>query len=528
MTDPPTPRISYAPGCAAWLVGVPLGLALGALGVSAWLVVRPQLLVDMLRETNPTGAWTVLIDGATFDRGDGWGSPRSWRWKLGDVTVIGALPHHPSIQIDGLSLAPPLPSLGVDGWVLTFPTLSASRVDLYFGKIEERATPPEPQPGGLTLVFSELFIDRFGLSMQRGLSPEVLVDAADVTLDGPFVTRPLGQELVGDLLLRVATVEVAGVRVDDVHPSRLRFEDHGLAVIASGHLGAAAVGITFDVNPLIGRARMDATAEVRHGTLAGLLESFLGPGEMHLLGQVQAKVTLSAGGDLGPGNLRGTAFVNVTNAGFARPESKRAAVVLAVTLAPFLSVEDAGDVITGDFHGDLSFTQRGITFDTVTYEAPHSIGELQGYVRGSAVSAKLHFRPRPNSGAIEWGFVLRGDVRKPKIALALPSVLRAWTPCEDSSNCPLVGGAPRSEPEDDAATEAELARAAKIAAAAVAKEARVDARDARQEDRQATRDDNQADRQDVRDEHAADRQDARDVREAEQTTRQEQRDAAND
>jgi hypothetical protein len=193
-----------------------------------------------------------------------------------------------------------------------------------------------------------------------------------------------------------------------------------------------------------------------------------------------------------------------------------------------LRFDDAGNVVVGDFHGDLSFTQRGITFDTVTYEAPHSIGELQGYVRGSAVSAKLHFRPRPNSGAIEWGFVLRGDVRKPKIALALPSVLRAWTPCEDSSNCPLVGGAPRSEPDEGELTEAEIAKEARVAAAAVAKEARVDARDARKTDRQDTREDNQADRQDVRDDHAADRQDARDVREADQATRQEQRDAAND
>lgn len=466
MTDPQfsTPRPRLLPGCGAWLIGAPIGLALGAVLISGWLAAHPQPAIEIMRRLWPDAMSRVLIEGATFEPGEGWTAPRSWRWHIDHLTVLGTKPQHPTFLVDDLEVAVPEVTWGGDGWVLTVRAAEARRVDMAVGKITERVQPPEPRPSGFTLVVHALVVEHFALSMERGLNPEVLVDADNVRLATPFVARPLAHELTGSLALDVATVSVAGVRVDDVHPSTLRLEDHGLQVVATGKLADALVDITFDVKPLIGRARIDASASLRRASLTGLGLALLESDSVRFLGSVEAKVTLSAGGDLGPGNLRGKAKVDVTGAGFVRPESKRAAVALAVALAPFLRFDDEGNVVVGDFHGDLSFTQRGINFDTITYEAPHSTGELKGYVHGTAVSAKLHFLPLPHSGAIEWGLVLRGDIRKPKIALALPAVLRAWTPCEDADDCPLVGGAPRGEVESEERMAAELAKAARAAA----------------------------------------------------------------
>lgn len=485
MNDKAPPR-RYLPGPAAWLVGVPLGLLLSAPLMALWGVAHPATLLTATQRALGEQDWRVLIDEATFDRGDGWTSPRSWRWRARCVAVVGQLPNSPAMLVDDVTVALPRFTWKADGSTLTLPSVHAHSFELFFDAVTERTEPPPMGEGGLMIVIEQLTVDHFGLSMQKGLNPEVMVSASDVALLTPLRARPQLRELTGQLSLQVADVEVAGVPVHKVHASRAEFTGRGFAATARGLLGDAVVDVELGVNPLIGRAKIDVWAHLHEGTLAGLARVILGHRDMQLLGKVEVTATLAAGGELAAGELRGTADVRVVEAGFARPESRRSALVLATVLTPFLVFDEAGDIIIGDLHGKISFTQRGVSFDTVIYEAPHSVGELRGYVRGSQVSAKLHFRPRPRSGAVEWGFVLRGDVGKPKIALALPSVLRAWTPCDDPANCPLGGGAPKAEPD------AAAAKVTRASAADERQQERTEARDARRAERSEQHDAKQA------------------------------------
>jgi hypothetical protein len=467
-----------------------VSLALGTAAIVAWSLIHPLAFVAWSRTALGEGNWRIVVDEATMDYGDGVLSPSTWRWHVKGLAIIGLLPNRASMDIDDIVLAPPRPSWSQGGFVLTIPTASVRNFNLHFEEIARQPVPPPPGTGRFTLVVEQVAVEHFGMTMRKGLNPEVIVEAEHVSLVAPFYIMPGQRELVGDLALETAWVRVAGVLVHDVHPSRIQFTGLGLAVAATGKIGRAVVDATLAVDPLIGPPEIRMTAHLHDATLDGLADEIMGPGDMQLIGRVEATVTLVAGGKRGPGNMEGTARVNAVNAGFSRPESHRAAIVIAVHLAPFLHFDDDGNVIVGDFHGDVSFTQRGVSFDTITYEAPNSVGELRGYVHSNGMSAKLHFTPRAGHGAIEWGFILRGDVRKPKVALATPASLRAWTPCEDPTNCGLRGGdvpPDRAEARAEADAEAELARDARRGAADARKATRKHAAQQRHDARAAKR-----------------------------------------
>lgn len=504
MTDeasseaPPAPRAPLhrrflrSPG--AWVVGLPLGIVIG-LGIFAvWSAIHPLAFVAWSRQALGEGSWRVVVDEATMDYGDGWTTPSSWRWHVKGLAIIGLLPNRPSMLIDDIVLAPPRPSWKDGGLVLTIPWASVQTFDLHFEEVGRQPVLPPPGTGRFTIVIEQIAVAHFGMTMRQGQNPEVVLDATHVSLVAPFRVLPGQRGLIGKLKLDTAWVTVAGILIDDVHPSRIEFTGLGLEIETGAHLGDAAVDASLAVDPLIGRPEVKISAHLHEGTLDGLANAILGEGKMQIIGRVEVTASMVAGGALGPGNMEGTATVNVIDAGFSRPESHRAAVALAVRLAPFLHFDEAQNVVVGDFHGGVSFTQRGVSFDTLTYETTHSVGELRGYVRSSGMSAKLHFTPRKGSGAIEWGFILRGDLRKPKVALAVPAVLRAWTPCEDPTNCALRGGATTADDDEDADDE-------KVAAA-LEREARSEAAEARREARRSGR----SERRSVRAEARTDRQ----------------------
>ncbi len=481
-------RFLRSPG--AWCVGVPVSLVLGSAAIVVWSLIHPLAFVAWSRTALGEGNWRVVVEDATMDYGDGVLSPSTWRWHVKGLAIIGLLPNRPSMDIDDIVLALPRPSWSQGGLVLTIPTASVRDFSLHFEEIARQPVPPPPGTGRFTLVVQQIAVEHFGMTMREGLNPEVILDAEHVSLMAPFYIMPGQRELVGDLALETAWVKVAGVLIHDLHPSRIQFTGLGLAVAAQGKIGHAVVDATLAVDPLIGPPEIRMTAHLHNATLDDLADEILGPGDMQLIGHVEATLTLVAGGKRGPGNMEGTARVNAVNAGFSRPESHRAAIVIAVHLAPFLRFDKDQNVIVGDFHGDVSFTQRGVSFDTITYEAPNSVGELRGYVRSTGISAKLHFKPRAGRGAIEWGFILRGDVRKPKVALATPAALRAWTPCEDPTNCGLRGGDAPPDPEDaraEADAEAALDRDARREAAHARKDARKNAAQKRRAGRDAKR-----------------------------------------
>lgn len=499
-----TPRgRRFLPRGRAWCLGAPLGVLAGGLMLLMWLMVHPLALVGVTRQALAESGWRIVVDDATMDYGAGITTPSSWRWHVRGLAVIGLLPGRPTILIDDLVLAPPRPSWGDDGLVFTTPYAHARRLDLHFEEVTRQAVPPPPGARTFTLVVQALDLESFGMTMRKGINPEVIVEAANISLVAPFHIHPWRRGLTGELVLERASVDIAGVRIDDIVPSRIAFTGLGFEATVRGKLGDTALDATLAVYPLIGPPQVKVQAHLHEGTLSSLADAILGPGPFSFVGRVEVTAELTAGGDLGRGNLAGSATVNVRDAGFARPTARRGAIVLAVRLAPFLTFNLAGDVIIGDFHGDVSFTQLGVAFDTVTYEAAHSIGELRGYARSNGLSAKLHFRPRERSGAIEWGFVIRGTIRKPKVALALPAVLRAWTPCEDSSDCALVGGKSKTNAREDAEEErvadalaresdATRARATREAARGARRGARADDRaeavDARKRRREAKAD----------------------------------------
>lgn len=492
---PPAPDAwrPHFPRRHAWCVGVPLGLLIGALLLSMSAVAYPQVVIGWLRRGLGEDEWRVFVEQATFDVGEGWAAPRTWTWHVENLTILGLVPARPSFLLTDVRLTPPRPSWTPDGLVLTVKRASVGRFDIHFEEVARQEEQPPIGESWFTLVVEELEVDAFGMTMRKGLNPEVIIEATDVSLASPFVVRPARRELTGELALDVATVEIAGVLVREVHPTRLAFTGLGMEAVASGLLGDGAVEVQMVVEPLIGPPEVTVEAKLSGSTLDGLADAIMGAGDMQLIGRIASlSASMKVGGALGRGNLKGHADLHAVNVGFRKPEAHRAAVVLAVNLAPFLSFDADGNVVVGDFHGGVSFTQRGVSFDTVTYEAPHSLGELRGYVQAKGLSAKLHFTPRPGSGAIEWGFVLRGDMRKPKVALALPSVLRRWTPCEDPQNCALVGGASTVEDpaeEDAEATAAALAREARKEGAQERRDDRIEAREERQEDRQERQED---------------------------------------
>jgi hypothetical protein len=472
-----TPRRRFLCNPGAWLIGVPIGLLLSGLGVTGWSATHPMFVLAAAHLASG-GSWGMTLDDAVMDQGEGWMSPGTWSWRCAVVRVLPQTERGPTIDLQDVVVGIPRVWWTPAGLIVNVPWATVGALALRFPGVDHPApSPPKDGPGRLQIAVGALTVDAFAMRMAPGMNPAVSVDATDVRLQSTLWLVPDQRSVTGAVAVGSATATVAGIRMDEVTASRIDFTGDGLEVVASGKLGAASVDASLSVTPLFGRPAIAARAQLHPATLHGLADAVLGPGDMQLMGAVEASATLQAGGSLGPGSLRGTADLHIRAAGFIAPESKKAAVILAVALAPFLRYDEAGNVVVGDLHGGISFDQRGVSFDTVSYEAPHSTGELRGYVHGEGISAKLHFLPRPHSGAIEWGLIMRGATRKPKVGLALPVTLRAWTPCEDPLDCPLGGGAPKggdARDPDDAA-----------AAAALARDGRVEARAQRRADREA-------------------------------------------
>ncbi len=460
------------------------------MGLIGAIFLHPLAFLAWARPYMAEGPWRIVVEDATLDMGDGWMAPGSWRWNVEAFALVSREPHRPSILFQDAVLSPPRVSWGANGLVLTFTTATLRSLDLHFDEIVRQKAPPPVGTRRLTIVVESIAVEHFGMTMRKGINPEVIVEAENVSLLGDFRVRPFQRQLDGLLALESAWAEVAGIRFDDVHARRVAFVGLGFEVDASGKVGTADFDATMEVLPLIGPPKISMTAHLHETTLDNLADAILGAGDLQFVGRIEVDATLVAGGDLGAGGMAGTAEINVQNAGFSKPNSHRAIVMMAVRLAPFLTFDAEGNVIVGDIHGGVSFDAKGVSLDSLTYDAKHSVGELRGYVRSDGISAKLHFRPRPNSGAIEWGFILRGAVQKPKVALALPAVLRDWKPCTDPNDCAISGGPTTAEAEPEAADEAavrELEQEAAKAATAAKRDDRRSARETRREDAQDAR-----------------------------------------
>jgi len=475
-----------------------VGLVLSALAFGAWSATHPMFVLAAAHLV--TGdSWGMTLGETVMEPGEGWTSPGTWRWRSLQVEVLPQSERGPTIHLQDVVIGVPRLWWTPGGVVVNVPWATVGALALSFPGVDHRPPPPPLDgPGRLQISLEALTVERFSMRMAPGLNPAVSVDATDVALLTPLWLIPDQRSLTGGVGLGTATATVSGIRVDHVQASRIDFTGDGLEVVAAGKLGEAEVDASLSVAPLFGRPAIAARATLHPGRLRGLSDAVLGPGEMELMGVVDATATLAAGGTLGPGRLSGTADLRIRGAGFIKPESHKAAVVLAVALAPFLKYDDDGNVVVGDLEGGISFTERGVSFDTVSYEAPNSTGELRGYVHGEGISAKLHFHPRPGSGAIEWGLVMRGSTRKPKVALAVPFVLRAWTPCEDPLDCSLVGGSSKADRDD---------RADDAAAAALAREgrsvARAERRDAQQAERAAAQHQREKDKAEKKEDRVA-------------------------
>ncbi|MCB9663953.1 MAG: hypothetical protein H6732_07555 [Alphaproteobacteria bacterium] len=421
-------------------VAVLLGLLFGSVGATVVLLREPGRVVARARAPLAEQGWALAVDGGTFETDCGAAGDR-WCWRFGAVELLGLRAGRPTLLLADLEIGLPRPGATLHGPALVVPWATVGAFALHFEEVVPQEEPPPARPGGLGFAVRELALGRFGLTMREGRGPAVVAEAEEVGLISPFEVRPAARAFHGELTLEHASVEVAGVVIDEVVPERIVFTGPGLDLVARARLGEVVMDATLGVSPLIGRAGVDLRARLHESSLDAIVDAILGPGDLEALGQVQGDVHLRAGGALGPRRLEGEATVDVRDAGFSKPEKGKALVTLAVDLAPFLHHDAERHVIVGDLHGGVSFTERGVSFDSLTYEAPHSVAELRGYVRSRGVSAKLHFHPREGSAAIEWGFVLHGPLRRPKVALAVPAALRKWTPCEDPLHCAVAGGA---------------------------------------------------------------------------------------
>ena len=475
------PRQRFLRSWGAWLVGVPLGLVLGA----PLALLRPSILLPAFTHYTADQDWRIAVDDAVMDYGHGWSSPRTWRWHVTGLTILHKAPHRPTMFFDEMYIAPPRLSWSPDGWVITIPSASVNRFDMHFEEVARQDAPPPVASRRLTLVLEQLEVAHFGMTMRKGHNPEVIVEATHATLEGPFWAKPFQRKLAGKLATETAWAEVAGIRFDDIEASRIAFTGLGFEVDAATRVGVSKLDAELQVLPLIGPPQITMTARIHETSMNSLSDAILGVNDMQFIGRIAATATLTAGGKNGPGSVSGHATVNVRDSGFSQAESAKPGLAMAVRLAPFLHFDDDGNIVVGDFHGDVSFTEKGVTFGEMIYEAPHSVGELHGYVRSTGISAMLHFTPRPGSLAIAWGLILRGDLRKPKVALALPAVLNRWTPCSDPHNCGLSGGPTPAEEEAADEEEAALADLEREARAAAASDRRDERKAARVERRAA-------------------------------------------
>lgn len=431
------------PGLGAWLIGTPIGVLLG-LGLFASLAVaRPARFVRLADDFLRPMGHRFQVDDIVLEMPDGPGHPGAWRWRIRGLGFLGKVPDAPVLLLDEATLDVPriVPTPG--GWQVRFPELRVERADLFFAETKR------PEDWAITVsplervAIDHVRIERFVLTMAAHADkPEVLVDAeAVVGTDVSFQPGP--RLLTAQVDLGVATASVAGVAFTDVHADDgVQFTGTGLRTHATGTLGEhQQVEVDLVVDPLFRPPKVTLDGVIRDGTLGDLADAILGPGTVAISGALAVTGHLEAGDAVGVGKLRGYATVHVGNADLTLPDDVKDVIVAALHLAPFLRL-DGRTILFGDLDGRVSFTERGVDFDHVVYEAPHSDATIAGYVHSRGLSAKMHFDPRPGEGAVEWGIILRGELDKPKVALAVPAVLRSWEPCHDPLDCPLKGGAP--------------------------------------------------------------------------------------
>lgn len=445
--EPPWRTRRWFPGLLAWLIGTPVGVVLGCAGIVAFVSADLEhRAVPVLRVVLEAQGHHLSVLAGTISVGkDPLGCLRV---EAQDVVLFGATPYAPTVWVEGIEvLAPRL--VRHDGrWSVQMAEVRLTDVTVLVAR-RKRPKDWTAYRSWLSRVeVGRVAVDGLELLLpQDGHMTEVLLTASAAEV-WAMTYSPGDRALHGEGSVASTEITVAGVDFHGVHASVLGFDGDGMDVRAAGRLGALPLRASLRLSPLFRPPKVWVQAHVDRGQLRDLSHALLGEDAPMVDGVMSLSGDLEAGHHLGPGALRGQASVDLAGVAFTVPNDAKPGLLLAGRLLPFLRVTDR-TIQFGELVGEVSYTQAGVTFDEVTYDAPHSVAEVAGYVRGDGLSAMMHFRPKPHSGAIGWGFVVHGALRHPKVTLASAPLLNHWSPCDDPLDCGVRGGRAKDSEGDD-------------------------------------------------------------------------------
>lgn len=437
-----------------WIVGFELFVlvvGLFVLGTTAFLTTPAgiQMVVNRFVGDAP---FSVTVADATMLPMFKWHNPETWRLSVEGLEIVPLDPKAPTVKITRVYAS--LPELAV-AWAsrrLHFDRLDATGLEIYVkhqgaGKewTAKKTALEYVSARELYLWDGEVHIAKDGplaaidVELLRGKLHDVeyAPGSREVSGSGELTARRFSD---GDAVLR-------SVRVGRIWSDRSNLEfDHTTFRFADGK-GT----LSGKVDHFTRKAALTLNVGLE-GVDAGAIFSTATGNVSPLHGPVDAQLTVHAGGDLGKGNAWMEGTVKLASGVIQLPEAKkkgRGWLMTALRLAPYIEVDDTGQILLGDMTGDIWLTRGAVEVRDLRYINPRRVIQLRGQLRDKYYAFTVRMMPdsspetRPGLGVF-----LSGTGKSIKVRLAKgEELLGAALPMPESAPADVADG--EGEPIDE-------------------------------------------------------------------------------
>jgi hypothetical protein len=170
------------------------------------------------------------------------------------------------------------------------------------------------------------------------------------------------------------------------------------------------------------KAKLHAEFALDHAKVRPLLYEALGDDAPDMDGFLTAAATI----DTDPPELTVDVKFLLEEATVLLPEDTKKLILTALKIIPYVELKDHL-VRLGPLSGHVGLEDNVITLVDGRYVADKTTARVDGRMARDYLNARVHFVPEPGTQAMEFGLLLTGTAKHPKIALVDTKVLEAWS-----------------------------------------------------------------------------------------------------
>jgi hypothetical protein len=407
-------------GLAALGVG---GTLLALLALLAGVVARPAVLAVPVNWWLGDRPIRVQVDDARLGAPSGWLHPSRWQWRIEGFSVVSHQPGTPTLLADVLVVRMPDLRRSWQQRSIVLPEVDA----LNFIVAVPDPTPPPPFEEADSWPVRGLVIDQgvlrgFELVVRDATGTTILADGVDGQIVG-FRYDFGHREMFGHAASRGGHVVVGPIEACNVQAIPVAFAGTTMEARGFGYVGGQRTDVRFSATGLLRPgADIDAEFDMDEGDLRSLLADILGDQAPNVDGKVSGQAVFESE----PPEAHVGITFQLHDGQVTLADDTRSLVLTALKLAPFVELDDHL-LRLGVLSGHLVLSDGVITLTGGRYQADRSAGQVDGRVDRTSLRARVRFSPEPGASGVPWGILLTGSPQHPKVQLADPEVLEAWS-----------------------------------------------------------------------------------------------------